>query len=232
MGIRPGHWKAALLAGALLVGLVALGVWLYRSGFLEAQRLEQLSQALGPWGAPMLAGVMALTVVVGPIPTMVVSVAAGMLYHPLEAFSISMIGALMGATLSFWIARLVGRPVIERLFHGHVALFPHCPQSVLFGMVLVARLIPVVSFALVSYAAGLTVLSTRRFLLATALGMAPMTLFYVLAGKGMALDSGWMMAAGVVVFCLLLALPKLVDAGWVPLPARWRTFLDHLRHPP
>lgn len=231
MSVRPGHWKAALLAGMLLVGLVTLGVWLYQSGFFESQRLESLSLKLGPWGPPMLAGVMALTVVVGPIPTMLVSVAAGMLYHPLLALLISMSGALVGATLSFWIARWLGRPVIERLFHGHVALFPLCPQTVLFGMVLVARLIPVVSFALISYAAGLTALSTPRFLIATALGMAPMTLFYVLAGKGMALDSGWMMAAGATVFCLLLALPKLVDAGWIPLPARWRSYLDHLRHP-
>ncbi len=194
-------------------------------------RLERLGLRLGPWGPPMLAGVMALTVVVGPIPTMVVSVAAGMIYDPLLAFLVSMTGALAGAVLSFWIARLVGRPVIERLLHGHVALFPECPQRILFGMVLVARLIPVVSFALISYAAGLTALTTGRFLLATALGMAPMTLLYVLAGKGIAIDSGWAMAVGGAVVCLLVALPKMVDAGWIPLPARWREFVDHLRHP-
>ncbi|APE29541.1 hypothetical protein BOX17_00340 [Halomonas aestuarii] len=231
MHIRPGRWKSALLAGALLAGLVALGVWLYRSGFLEVARLEALSQALGPWGPPMLAGIMALTVVVGPIPTMVVSVAAGMIYPPFLAFTLSMVGALTGAGLSFWIARLVGRPVIERLFHGHVALFPECPQDILFGMVLLARLVPVVSFALISYAAGLTALTTSRFLMATALGMSPMTLIYVLAGEGIAIDSGWAMAVGVVVICLLVALPRMVDAGWIPLPKRWRDFVDHLRHP-
>ncbi|MEQ6918093.1 TVP38/TMEM64 family protein [Halomonas aquatica] len=231
MHIRPGHWKNALLAGVLLAGLVALGVWLYRSGFIEVGRLEELSRTLGPWGPPVLAGVMALTVVVGPIPTMVVSVAAGMLYEPFLAFMISMIGALVGAGLSFWIARWVGMPVIERLFHGHVALFPECPQDILFGMVLLARLIPVVSFALISYAAGLTALTTARFLIASALGMSPMTLIYVLAGKGIAIDSGWAIATGLVVICLLVALPRMVDAGWIPLPKRWRTFVDHLRHP-
>ncbi|MBB3188960.1 TVP38/TMEM64 family protein [Halomonas cerina] len=230
MGVDPRHRHQAILAGLVLMGLVALGVWLYQQGFIDPQRLERLSLRLGPWGPPMLAGVMALTVVVGPIPTMVVSVAAGMLYHPWVAFLLSMTGALVGAWVSFWIARLVGRPVIERFFHGHVALFPHCPQNILFGMVLVARLIPVVSFALVSYAAGLTALSTGRFLLASALGMAPMTLLYVLAGKGMAIDSGWAMGVGLVVFVFLVALPKLVDAGWIPLPQRWKDVIDHLRH--
>ncbi|WP_185827462.1 TVP38/TMEM64 family protein [Halomonas nitroreducens] len=231
MRIERRHRRQALLGGLALLGLVALGLWVYQSGWIDPVRLERLGLSLGPWGPPVLAGVMALTVVVGPIPTMVVSVSAGMLYDPLLAFLLSMVGALLGAGLSFWIARLVGRPVIERLFHGHVALFPECPQRFLFGMVLMARLIPVVSFALVSYAAGLTALTTGRFLVATALGMSPMTLIYVLAGKGIAIDSGWAMAGGLVVLGLLIALPRMVDAGWIPLPKRWREFVDHLRHP-
>lgn len=230
MSVQRRHVFLALLGLLILGTLVALGIGLYQSGLIEPARLERLSVRLGPWGPPMLAGLMALTVVVGPIPTMVVSVAAGMIYHPLLALAISMVGALVGATLSFWIARLVGRPVIERFFHGHVAIFPRCPQHLLFGMVLVARLIPVVSFALISYAAGLTAITTCRFLLATALGMAPMTLLYVLAGKGMVIDSGWAMAVGLAVFVFLVALPTLVDAGWIPVPARWREFVDHLRH--
>ncbi|MBB3232243.1 TVP38/TMEM64 family protein [Halomonas stenophila] len=231
MKVDPRHSRQALLAGLALLGLVALGLWVYQSGWIDPDRLERLGLRLGPWGPPALAGVMALTVVVGPIPTMVVSVAAGMLYDPLLAFLLSMAGALLGASLSFWIARWVGRAVIERLFHGRVALFPECPQRLLFGMVLLARLIPVLSFALISYAAGLTALTTGRFLVATALGMAPMTLIYVLAGKGIALDSGWAMAVGLVVVGVLIALPRLVDAGWIPVPRRWRTFVDHFRHP-
>ncbi|MDN3556281.1 TVP38/TMEM64 family protein [Halomonas maura] len=232
MKVDPRHRRQALLGGLALLGLVALGLWVYQSGWLAPVRLEQLGLRLGPWGPPVLAGVMALTVVVGPIPTMVVSVAAGMIYDPLLAFLLSMAGALLGAGLSFWIARLVGRPVIERFFHGHVALFPECPQRLLFGMVLLARLIPVMSFALVSYAAGLTALTTGRFLVATALGMFPMTLIYVLAGKGIAIDDSRAMIVGVGVLCLLLALSKSIDAGWIPLPKRWRAFVDHFRHPP
>ncbi|ATJ82585.1 TVP38/TMEM64 family protein [Halomonas beimenensis] len=231
MSVQRRHVRQALLGLLLLLVLSSLGIWLYQQGLIDPVRLERLSLRLGPWGPPMLAAVMALTVVVGPIPTMVVSVAAGMIYHPLVAFSLSMLGALAGAGISFWIARLLGRPLIERLFRGHVALFPECPQHILFAMVLLARLIPVVSFALVSYAAGLTVLTTGRFLLASGLGMAPMTLLYVLAGKGMAIDSVWAIGTGIVVFCFLVALPKLVDKGWIPLPERWKGFIDHLRHP-
>lgn len=230
MSVDPGRRNAALLGALLLALLIALGIWLYQAGFFQVARLERLSEDLGAWGPPMLVGMIALSVVVGPIPTMVGSLAAGMLYDPLLAFLLSMVGALVGACISFWIARLVGQPLIERLLHGQAALFPHCPEPLLFGMVLIARLIPVMSFAVISYAAGLTTLSTWRFLLATAVGMSPMTLLYVMAGTGLARDSAWTIIGGMLFLVLLLALPKLVDAGWIPLPRRWREYIDYLRH--
>lgn len=218
-----------LLLLALVLLLVALGVWLYQAGLLQREPLMELAETLGPWGPPALVGLMILTVVVGPIPTMVVSVAAGMVYGPAVGFLISMIGALTGATLSFWIARVVGQAVVERFTRSHLALCTRCSDSLLFWVVLLARLIPVVSFALVSYGAGLTAMTTRRFLIATALGMSPMTFFYVMAGTGLSFDSRWVIAGGLLAVAVLLGLPRLIEAGWIPLPARWREALKVLR---
>ena len=218
-----------LLLLALLALLVALGVWLYQVGLLNRETLIGLAQQLGPWGPPVLIGLMILTVVVGPIPTMVVSVAAGMAYGPGWGFLISMSGALAGATLSFWIARVVGQPLVQRFTRSHLALSERYSDSLLFWVVLLARLIPVVSFALVSYGAGLTAMTTRRFLIATALGMSPMTFFYVLAGNGLGVDSRWVIVGGLLAVVILLGLPRLIEAGWLPLPARWREALKVLR---
>ncbi|MGB8713841.1 MAG: TVP38/TMEM64 family protein, partial [Onishia taeanensis] len=218
-----------LLLLALVVLLVVLGVWLYQAGLLQRETVMALAEELGIWGPPALVGLMILTVVVGPIPTMVVSVAAGMVYGPGWGFLISMVGALMGATLSFWIARILGQPVIERFTRSHLALCERCSDRLLFGVVLLARLIPVVSFALVSYGAGLTAMTTRRFLLATALGMSPMTFFYVMAGTGLGFDSRWVIVGGVMAVAVLLGLPRLIESGWIPLPARWREALRVLR---
>jgi len=49
-------------------------------------------------------------------------------------------------------------------------------------LVFVLRLIPVVSFDVISYAAGLTRIPFWKFLLATALGMAPGTFAFVYLG--------------------------------------------------
>ncbi|WP_458524623.1 TVP38/TMEM64 family protein [Onishia taeanensis] len=220
-----------LLLLALVALLVVLGIWLYQAELLQRETLIGFVETLGPWGPPALVGLMIFTVVVGPIPTMVVSVAAGMVYGPGWGFLISMTGALAGATLSFWIARVVGQPVVERFTRSHMALCERCSDSLLFWVVLLARLIPVVSFALVSYGAGLTAMTTRRFLIATALGMSPMTFFYVMAGTGLGVhvDSRWLIGGGLLVVAALLGLPRLIEAGWIPLPARWREALKVLR---
>ena len=47
---------------------------------------------------------------------------------------------------------------------------------------LVARLVPVVSFDAISYAAGLTRMGFWRFILATAVGMTPATFIYAYLG--------------------------------------------------
>lgn len=56
------------------------------------------------------------------------------------------------------------------------------------GIVLVSRLIPFISFDLVSYAAGLTVLSFWRFATATAIGIGPAS--FLLAHFGDELATG------------------------------------------
>ena len=92
---------------------------------------------------------------------------------------------MVGAWVCFWIARSLGRPVVERLVGGSHALevsdlfFDRWgPQAIL-----VCRLLPFVSFDLISYAAGLTPVSQRRFLLATGVGQMPATLLYAYLGQ-------------------------------------------------
>jgi uncharacterized membrane protein YdjX (TVP38/TMEM64 family) len=85
-------------------------------------------------------------------------------------------------------------------------------------VVFVARLIPLVSFDLVSYGAGLTRMRFAPFLLATTLGMVPMTLLYNIFGAAMALGRIAGIAISAVFVCLVLLLPLIVrryDIPWL-----------------
>jgi uncharacterized membrane protein YdjX (TVP38/TMEM64 family) len=80
------------------------------------------------------------------------------------------------------------------------------------GLVFVSRLLPFVSFDIVSYAAGLTVLSFWRFALATLAGIAPSS--FLLAHFG-----SEMVAGDVDRFALAVLLLGALTA--VPLALRW-----------
>jgi uncharacterized membrane protein YdjX (TVP38/TMEM64 family) len=53
------------------------------------------------------------------------------------------------------------------------------------GMLLLSRFVPVISFNLINYAAGLTAISWWTFTWATALGILPLTFLMVLLGDGL-----------------------------------------------
>lgn len=60
-----------------------------------------------------------------------------------------------------------------------------------FLAVLIARLIPVVPFAVVNYLAGVTAIRVRVFVVATALGMLPATTAYVALGAYGSRPGSW-----------------------------------------
>lgn len=199
----------AVFVVLLLLGW--LGWELYSAGYLARDRLITLAGDSGAWAPLLIMGALVLAVVIGPIPTIPITVASGVLFGPWLGFAYAVIGALVGAAASFWIARLAGRPLVERLLRGHIAFCAQCSDQLLFWVVLACRLVPVISFAFVSYGAGLTAMTARAYLLATTIGMIPMTALYVALGSTLAIDRYWAAAGGLIAVALVLALPWIVE---------------------
>lgn len=222
--LTHARWRR-LLAAAIAVALL----WWLASELLPADLrsptdLARRLSALGMAGPALLMGLMILAVLVGPVPTLPVSVTAGVAFGPLWGTIYAVVGAALGAMAAFWIARFGGRGVVAPLLRGHTAFCPTCSDRMLFALVFLARLVPIVSFALVSYGAGLTAMSARAFAVATILGMIPMTLAYVVLGASLTL-SPWAYGLGatVVVAMLLLgpyALERFMPERWARLKAR------------
>lgn len=125
------------------------------------------------------------------------------------------LGAEIGALIAFVIARVLGHDLLRRLFGERVALGWLGSQNALTWMVFVSRLLPFVSFDLVSYGAGLTPLRAWRFALATLLGLIPASFLLAhFGGELAAADMGNAMAA-LLLIGLLVVVPlvfKLVRA--------------------
>ena len=89
---------------------------------------------------------------------------------------------------AFGVARFVGYETVHRWFGGRLSIGLIGSQNALMGIVFVSRLLPFLSFDIVSYAAGLTVLSFWRFAIATLAGIAPTS--FLLAHFGSEMTTG------------------------------------------
>jgi len=139
--------------------------------------------------APVIsAALMVLQSVVAPLPAFVITFANGLLFGWLWGAALSWASALLGAATCFGIARALGRPAVEKLVGGSKALEVSDLFFRRYGRraVLISRLLPFVSFDVVSYGAGLTPTPLVPFLVATGIGQLPATLLYSYLGQNLA----------------------------------------------
>jgi len=207
-GTRPVVRSAVFAAVVLLFGSILFVFDDVPALHPEAVR-EWLSRT-GAWAPFAYMAAMAL-VVVTPLPSLPLNVAAGVYFGPVPGTIYSVAGATAGAAASFLLARFLGREIIERILRGHINFCSACSDRLLTKVVFLARLVPVVSFDLVSYGAGLTALSLRRFILANVLGMLPLTFVYNYFGRAVAIGRGWSAALSATFVALFFLLPRWIE---------------------
>ncbi len=211
-----------LLAGvALLASLAALYRLLHETGalttILNPAALHDLIDRLGVWGPLAVIGLMVLAILVSPIPSAPIAVAAGAAYGQLWGTVYVLVGAEIGALAAFGIARWLGTETLRRWFGERLSVGLMGSQNMLTGIVLLSRLLPFVSFDIVSYAAGLTVLSFWRFALATLLGIVPASFLLAHFGGKMATGNALQIALAALALSAVTLIPlavKLVRDRW------------------
>ncbi len=186
---QPTRYK--LLAGVMLVALLATTYWLlHETGamatILNRAALHEHIVRLGAWGPLLVIGLMVLAILVSPIPSAPIAMAAGAAYGHTWGTLYVLVGAEIGALAAFGIARWLGGETLRRWFGDTLSVGLLGSQNALTGIVLVSRLLPFVSFDIISYAAGLTVLSFWRFAIATLIGVIPASFLLAHFGGEMA----------------------------------------------
>jgi uncharacterized membrane protein YdjX (TVP38/TMEM64 family) len=151
-------------------------------GDIEAVREYILSY--GAWAPFVSVSLMVLQALAAPLPAFLITFANGLAFGAFWGGLLSLASATLAAAISFGVSHALGRTVVEALV-GRESLGSADRWFERHGVyaVLIARLIPVVSFDAVSYAAGLTRMGFWKFLLATLVGMAPATFVYSYLGE-------------------------------------------------
>jgi uncharacterized membrane protein YdjX (TVP38/TMEM64 family) len=196
--MTPGQPRQSMKGSAVRIAVViavviALAVvyWLLQESgvlatILDGAALRQRIVALGAAGPFAVITLMVLAIMVSPIPSAPIAVAAGAAYGHGWGMLYVLLGAELGALAAFGVARLLGRDTLQRWFGDRLPARWLGSQNVLMGIVFASRLVPFISFDVVSYAAGLTALSFWRFAIATFAGIAPASFLLAHLGGEMA----------------------------------------------
>ncbi len=178
--------------------------------YLTPTALAQWLNDAGPLAPLLLIGSMVCAVIIPPIPSLPLDLAAGAAFGPFYGALYAVIGAELGAIACFLVARALGREALSRFMKTDTTFCQMCTDHQLMGVMFFARLIPIFSFDVVSYGAGLTNISLRTFALATFFGMAPPTFAFTYLGSSVVSAQWPLIAAGVAMVLFFLAMPKLL----------------------
>jgi len=210
---RPSFAAVAVTLGGIgLLALLVLAIPELRDAFEAAVRgdtaeVRSRIEDLGVAGPLLILGLTLIHTVVF-YPAEIVDAAAGFVYGFFPALALMMFGWLLSGLLCFAIGRSVARPLLDRWFGTE--RFERAEAAIERGgatLLLAVRLLPIVPFSLVSYAAGAARVPLWRFAWTTIVGYLPITALAVYFGtrlEGLSLTDPLVLGSGLALLALLL----------------------------
>ncbi|UCG79250.1 MAG: TVP38/TMEM64 family protein [Nitrospirota bacterium] len=202
--------KIVLFAFLIAVLFLSQLVWDIASYF-KPEAVKGVLESAGVFAPAIYMLIMAAAIVVSPIPSLPLDIAAGMVFGPVLGTLYSLVGATAGAMASFSIARYLGSEFVERKISGHIIFCRRCSDRLMTRVVFFSRLLPFVSFDVVSYGAGLTNMSLTKFAVATFLGMIPLTFVYNYFGATLAFSGPTVVILGLVMVSMFFIIPRWIE---------------------
>ncbi|KAL5150833.1 TVP38/TMEM64 family membrane protein slr0305 [Glycine soja] len=178
-------WASALRITILLLLLAAVIVACFTLPIEKMMKdfLLWVDHDLGPWG-PLVLAVAYIPLTVLAVPASVLTLGGGYLFGLPVGFVADSIGATVGAGAAFLLGRTIGRSfVVSRLKD-----YPQFRSVAIairrsgFKIVLLLRLVPLLPFNMLNYLLSVTPVSIGEYMLASWLGMMPITLALVYVG--------------------------------------------------
>ena len=174
---------------------------------LDLESIKQYILSFGIWAPIISFLLMLLQSVAAPLPAFLITFANAALFGWVWGAILSWSSAMAGAALCFFIAKFLGRDVVEKLT-SKMAISSIDEFFDKYGKytILVCRLLPFMSFDIVSYAAGLTSMKFMPFFIATGIGQLPATIVYSYVG-GMLTGGAKLFVTGLMIlFALTVAI--------------------------
>lgn len=184
----PSNNKALWLLLLLLGGLVLVGYLLYATGlvklFLSKEHLLDFINRHRPYAVLIFIGLQTAQVVIAPVPGELTGFAGGLIFGPAWGVVYSTIGLTLGSWLAFSLARLLGRPLVERVVKAEtIERYDYVMQHKGRLLVFIMFLIPGFPKDYLCYMLGVGHMRLRDFLVIVMVGRMLGTSLLTLAGS-------------------------------------------------
>lgn len=195
-----------LRLGVLAIVLVAGVVAAILIGGPSKDGIESAVRSAGVAG-PIVYAALYIGLTVLLVPGTVLTAAGGVLFGAVLGTGLTVVSATIGAGISFQIGRRLGRERVEQIAGKRLGKLDAWISRNGFLAVLYVRLIPLFPFNVLNYAAGVTSVPTRSYLLGTAIGIIPGTFAYSALGGSIDHPTSpkFLVAAGLVVLLAIAA---------------------------
>ncbi|NEP16721.1 MAG: TVP38/TMEM64 family protein [Leptolyngbya sp. SIO4C1] len=172
--------RATLLIVAVCA--IATAAALYFIGGIDPTWLQATLQRAGIW-APIIYIAIYTVATILVLPSTVLNLAGGALFGVWLGTLWTTVGAIVAAVVAFAFTRTVGRELVAKRLAGYwQTIDAEIHHGGLFYMFSI-RLLPIIPYGLVNFAAGLTSISFRDYFIGTVLGTLPGVLPFVLLGS-------------------------------------------------
>ncbi len=168
---------------------------------------EQLLEA-GSWGYLLFIGLLILSIPL-PIPSMPVILAGGYVYGTLFGSIITYVGIVLGASISFFLVRKLGRPLLERMVEKHhIVHFNHILKKRGLPAIFLAFMIPIFPSDTLYLLLGLTRISYLVFLFMIVIGSIPRIFLINSLGSdlytGISVSSIWIIVGSAILMLVAI----------------------------
>lgn len=203
----PAHVRYRLLALAVLVAVVvALAVVIDVPSVAELRRQYEGTGLLGGLAFALLYAGLSLL----PLPSAVLTLAAGAVFGIARGSLIVWVGATIGAVAAFYLGRLLGRDAVTHFTGSRLETVDAFLDRRGFVAVLVVRLIPLVPYTAFNYLSGLTRLRPLTYAGATMVGIIPGVVAYASLGAYGNRPGSWPFLTALAALAVLIVVGLIV----------------------
>ncbi|MGF2942046.1 TVP38/TMEM64 family protein [Enterococcus xiangfangensis] len=178
---------------------------LFRS--MSVESIIGYLRSFGVWAVVISFLLMMFQSVIAPLPAFLITFANAAVFGWWQGALLSWVSAMAGALLCFYIARIAGRDIVEKM-NKNFSLEKLDAYFDRYGKhtILICRLLPFISFDFISYAAGLTAIKPLPFLITTGIGQLPATIVYSYVGSNLTGSTKTIMFGLLSMFALFIAI--------------------------